>query len=93
MIEVNGVTKYFGNFPAITDINFRVEPGEIVGFLGPNGAGKSTLVKMMYGVLEPTAGTFLWKGTETEVRSPAEARARHRHGVPGVLAVRGTDGR
>ena len=42
MIEVNDLTKYYGSFPAVTDINFKVEQGEIVGFLGPNGAGKST---------------------------------------------------
>ena len=57
MIEVNGVTKYFGNFPAITDITFRVEPGEIVGFLGPNGAGKSTTMKIITAFMPPTEGT------------------------------------
>ena len=56
MIEVNGVTKYFGNFPAITDITFRVEPGEIVGFLGPNGAGKSTTMKIITAFMPPTEG-------------------------------------
>ena len=57
MIEVNNVTKYFGNFPAISDISFTVEPGEIVGFLGPNGAGKSTAMKVITGFLPPTEGT------------------------------------
>ena len=56
MIEVNNLTKYFGNFPAITDITFRVDPGEIVGFLGPNGAGKSTTMKVITGFLPPTEG-------------------------------------
>ena len=57
MIEVNGVTKYFGTFPAITDITFRVEPGEIVGFLGPNGAGKSTTMKIITAFMPPTEGS------------------------------------
>ena len=57
MIEVNGVTKYFGNFPAITDITFQVEPGEIVGFLGPNGAGKSTTMKIITAFMPPTEGS------------------------------------
>ncbi len=57
MIEVKGVSKHFGNFAAISDISFRVEPGEIVGFLGPNGAGKSTTMKVITGFLPPTSGT------------------------------------
>lgn len=56
MIEVNGVTKLYGNFPAITDLTFRVEPGEILGFLGPNGAGKSTMMKIITGFMPPSYG-------------------------------------
>ena len=57
MIEVNELTKYFGRFPAITDISFRVEQGEILGFLGPNGAGKSTTMKIITGFMPPSSGT------------------------------------
>ena len=57
MIELDGVTKYYGNYPAITDITFRVEKGEAVGFLGPNGAGKSTTMKIITGFIPPTSGT------------------------------------
>ena len=57
MIEVNQLTKYFGRFPAITDISFRVEQGEILGFLGPNGAGKTTTMKIITGFMPPTSGT------------------------------------
>ena len=57
MIEVSDVTKYYGNFPAIMDISFRVEPGEVVGFLGPNGAGKSTTMKVITGFLPPSSGS------------------------------------
>jgi ABC-2 type transport system ATP-binding protein len=47
MIEAQGLTKYYGRLPAIKDVNFRVEPGEIVGFLGPNGAGKTTTMRIL----------------------------------------------
>jgi len=47
MIEVEGLTKYFGRLAAINDVNFRVESGEIVGFLGPNGAGKTTTMRIL----------------------------------------------
>ncbi len=56
MIEVNGVTKLYGSFPAISNLTFRVEPGEILGFLGPNGAGKSTMMKIITGFMPPTSG-------------------------------------
>ena len=69
MIEVNNVTKYFGNFPAVTDISFRVEPGEIVGFLGPNGAGKSTTMKIITGFLPPTEGSVTVAGYDVVTES------------------------
>ncbi len=47
MIEVVGLTKYYGRLPAIEDVNFRIESGEIVGFLGPNGAGKTTTMRIL----------------------------------------------
>lgn len=56
MIEVNDVTKLYGSFPAISNLTFRVEPGEILGFLGPNGAGKSTMMKIITGFMPPTSG-------------------------------------
>ena len=56
MIEVNNVSKYYGSFPAIEDISFRVEPGEVLGFLGPNGAGKTTAMKIITGFMPPTSG-------------------------------------
>ena len=75
MIEVNDVTKYFGSFPAISDINFEVQPGEIVGFLGPNGAGKSTTMKIITGFLPPTTGSARIAGYDIITES-LEAR-RH----------------
>ena len=55
-IEVRGLTKRFGRFTAVDDISFDVRRGEIFGFLGPNGAGKSTTIRMLCGILRPTAG-------------------------------------
>lgn len=57
MIEVEGLTKYYGNFPAIRDVTFRVESGEIVGFLGPNGAGKTTTMRIITCFSPATSGT------------------------------------
>ena len=73
MIEVNGVSKMFGAFPAISDISFRVEPGEILGFLGPNGAGKSTTMKIITGFMPPTDGNVTIAGYDIVTES-LEAR-------------------
>jgi ABC-2 type transport system ATP-binding protein len=56
VLEVEKLTKRFGDFTAVQDLSFEVEPEEIFGFLGPNGAGKSTTIKMLCGVLAPTEG-------------------------------------
>lgn len=56
IIEVNGLTKKFGDFTAVDHINFAVQKGEIFGFLGPNGAGKSTTIKMLTTLIHPTEG-------------------------------------
>jgi ABC-2 type transport system ATP-binding protein len=73
MIEVNGVSKMYGAFPAISNISFRVEPGEILGFLGPNGAGKSTTMKIITGFLPPSSGTVTVSGYDVVTES-LEAR-------------------
>jgi len=56
MLEAQGLSKSFYGTPAVTDVSFRVESGEILGFLGPNGAGKTTTMRMITGFLTPTAG-------------------------------------
>ena len=56
-IEVINLTKRFGKFTAVDNLNFQVKRGEIFGFLGPNGAGKSTTIRMLCGILKPTEGT------------------------------------
>jgi ABC-2 type transport system ATP-binding protein len=57
VIEASGLTKTFGGRTAISDVSFRVEPGEVVGFLGPNGAGKTTTMRILLGTLRPDEGT------------------------------------
>jgi len=56
VIQVEGLTKMFGDFAAVNAITFEVEKGEIFGFLGANGAGKTTAMKMLIGISKPTAG-------------------------------------
>lgn len=56
MIRLSGLTKRFGNFVAVENINLSVAEGEIFAFLGSNGAGKTTTIRMMCGMIEPTAG-------------------------------------
>ena len=57
MIEVNQLTKRYGDLTAVAELSFTLVPGEILGLLGPNGAGKSTAMRMLTGFLRPTAGT------------------------------------
>jgi ABC-2 type transport system ATP-binding protein len=59
-LEAIGLTKKYGDFLAVDNVSFQVNPGEILGYLGPNGAGKSTTVKMLIGVLTPTSGRVLF---------------------------------
>jgi ABC-2 type transport system ATP-binding protein len=62
-IEVSGLTKRFGEVLAVDDLSFTVDEGRIVGFLGPNGAGKTTTLRMLLGLVNPTAGTSTVFGT------------------------------
>ena len=73
MIEVEHLSKIYGSTPAIQDVTFTVEPGEILGFLGPNGAGKTTTMRILAGYLPATSGTARIAGydvheTSMEVR-------------------------
>lgn len=61
-INVNGLTKRFGNFTAVDNISFNVKEGEVFGFLGANGAGKSTAIRMLCGILNPTSGDAMVGG-------------------------------
>ena len=57
-IQTRGLTRTFGELTAVQDVTFTVSSGQFFGFLGPNGAGKSTTIKMLTGLLEPTAGSI-----------------------------------
>lgn len=57
LIEVNGLTKYYGKSRGIVDVSFNVEEGEIFGFIGPNGAGKSTTIRLLLSLIYPSGGT------------------------------------
>ena len=75
MIEAVGLTRRFGDTVAVDGLDFRVEPGEIVGFLGPNGAGKTTTMRMLTGTLPPSAGRALVAGLDVAEAS-LEVRRR-----------------
>ena len=57
VITIEGLTKRFGEVVAVDDLSFEVDQGTVVGFLGPNGAGKTTTLRMLLGLVTPTAGT------------------------------------
>ncbi len=61
-LEVQGLTKRYRRVPVVNEVSFNVNAGEITGYLGPNGSGKSTTVKMLAGLVEPTAGKILLDG-------------------------------
>jgi ABC-2 type transport system ATP-binding protein len=73
-IEVENLTKRFGDFTAVDSISFNVGHGEVFGLLGPNGAGKSTLIRMMTTLVPPTSGRVTIKGFDV-VRQPNDVRA------------------
>jgi ABC-2 type transport system ATP-binding protein len=83
-IETSGLTKRYGPINALQDVSLRVEPGEVFGFLGPNGAGKTTTVRLLLGLIAPTAGSALVLGRRV---SPAAAISRREIGhLPGDIA-------
>ncbi|MBA2422402.1 MAG: ABC transporter ATP-binding protein [Chitinophagales bacterium] len=58
IIRLQHLSKHFGNFEAVNDLNLEVKSGDVFGFLGPNGAGKSTTIRMMLSLIKPTAGNI-----------------------------------
>ena len=65
-LNVQDLSKKFGQFQAVESLSFTLQPGEIVGFLGPNGAGKSTTLKMIAGCLSPDAGSIQLSGLDVQ---------------------------
>jgi ABC-2 type transport system ATP-binding protein len=74
-LDVQGLTKHFGNFTAVDHVSFTVRPGEVIGYLGPNGSGKTTTIRMLCGLLTPTEGTAKIMGLD--VVKNAEAIKPH----------------
>jgi general nucleoside transport system ATP-binding protein len=74
LVALRGIAKRYGDLLANDGIDLAIRPGEIHALLGENGAGKSTLVKILYGVVEPTAGEIVWEGRPVAIGSPVEAR-------------------
>ena len=75
MIELKAVTKKYGKFTAVNSINLTVPKGELFGFLGPNGAGKTTSLRMIAGILQPSAGQISICGIDlTQNRRVAQAK-------------------
>jgi ABC-2 type transport system ATP-binding protein len=70
-VEGHGLTRVFGDFVAVDHIDLRVEPGTVFGFLGPNGAGKSTTIRMLCGILRPSAGHALVGGFDIATQTDA----------------------
>jgi branched-chain amino acid transport system ATP-binding protein len=62
ILEGKGVTKYFGGLAAVSNVDFHVEQGEVLGLIGPNGAGKTTLFNLISAALTPKSGTIRFKG-------------------------------
>ncbi len=86
-IQTYGLTRTFGELVAVNNVTFSVAPGQFFGFLGPNGAGKSTTIKMLTGLLEPTAGTVEILGRRFDA-SALELK-RHIGVVPEGMALLG----
>ena len=75
MIELTGLTKTYGTFTAVDAIDLTVPRGELFGFLGPNGAGKTTTLRMIAGILKPTAGSVRIAGIDVAT-DPIAAKAQ-----------------
>jgi ABC-2 type transport system ATP-binding protein len=66
LLELNGLTRRFGDLTALDDLSFSVPAGQVVGFLGPNGAGKTTTMRAVFGLTDLDAGTVTWNGAIVE---------------------------
>jgi len=74
VIEVDGLQKLYGDFPAVQGVSFQVGPGEVVGLVGPNGAGKTTTLRSIAGIIIPTQGQIRIAGHDL-TREPVAAKA------------------
>jgi len=75
MIEIEGITKKYADFTAVSNLNLTANPGEIFGFIGPNGAGKTTTIKIISGILAPTTGRVRICGIDMQ-QQPVAAKKK-----------------
>ncbi len=73
MVQVDGLTKLYGEFTAVNELSFSLQPGEVVGLVGPNGAGKTTTLRCLAGIIPPSRGTVRVAGHDI-AREPVEAK-------------------
>ena len=78
LLETRGLSKSFGGLKAVTDVNFRLDKGEVRAVIGPNGAGKTTFVSLVSGRITPSAGTILFEGEDV---TPLPAFRRVQRGI------------
>lgn len=64
MLQINHLYKNYGKFPAVSDLNLHIPKGDLFGFVGPNGAGKTTTIRMVCGLMPPTAGSIVINGVD-----------------------------
>jgi branched-chain amino acid transport system ATP-binding protein len=76
LLQLNGVTKFFGKLAALEDIDLAVDEGEVVGIVGPNGSGKTTLINVISGYYRPTNGTILFNGDKISGLRPDQIASR-----------------
>ena len=69
MIEAKNLTKFYGDYPAIENVSFTAQDGEVIGFLGPNGAGKTTTMRILTGFTPATSGTAIIAGYDIQSES------------------------
>ncbi len=69
VLQINGITKKFGDFTAVNDVSFSIETGNIFGLIGPNGAGKTTTIRMIMNIIAPDSGTITILGENEETLS------------------------
>jgi ABC-2 type transport system ATP-binding protein len=71
VLEVKGISKFYGSVRAIQDVSFSLVPGQVLACLGPNGSGKSTTIKMLIGLVKATSGEVLFEGKDIHRDLPA----------------------
>ena len=85
VLQTGGLTKAYGDFKALDNLNLTVQKGEVLGYLGPNGAGKTTTIRLLLGLIKPTSGSALLFGLDAQ-REKVEAHKRLAY-VPGEATL------